>query len=123
MSEKSRLMKLKRENRKKKPAFKRQEQDFEIHLKNAWRRPRGRHSKLRKHEKGRGAHPSSGYCSPSAVKGLNRLGFQEVRVFTPADLEFLEPEKHSVVIGSSVGKKKRMDILKKASEMKLRVEN
>ena len=122
-SEAARLLKVKKKIKQKKPSFKRQEQDFETHLKNRWRRPRGRHSKLRKHEKARGFHPSPGYGSPRAVKGLNRLGLQEARVFTLKELDSLDPKAHSVIIGSSVGKRKRLEIQKRAGELSLRLSN
>ena len=123
MPEKKRLMKLKRKIKRKKPAFKRQEQDFETHLKEGWRRPRGRHSKIRKHEKGRGSHPSPGYGSPRAVRGLNRNGLEDVRIFTAKELDSLDPKKHSVLIGGSVGRKKSLEIRKRAGELSLSLSN
>jgi large subunit ribosomal protein L32e len=107
----------------KKPAFKRQEGWRHAKLKDAWRKPKGRHSKQRKGEKARGKTVRIGYGSPSEVKGLNRLGYREVRVHGPGDIEGLDPREEMVVIASSVGRKKREELLKIAAEKNLHVAN
>lgn len=101
--------------------FKRQEQKALKRLKKGWRRPRGKHSKLRKGEKARGPKPSPGYSSPRATRGLNRAGLREVVVHRPNDLDSLS--KEAVVIAHAVGKMKKQAILKKADEKKLLVLN
>jgi large subunit ribosomal protein L32e len=106
-----------------KPGFKRQEGFKHVKLKDAWRRPRGKHSKLRKREKARGSLPSPGYGSPREVRGLNRMGYREVRVSTPRELENLNPREEMALIASTVGKRKREEILKLASERKIQVAN
>lgn len=116
-------LKLKRKKKAKKPKFKRQEQDFQKLLKETWRRPRGKHSKLRKGIKGRGKKPSPGYRTPKLVRGLNSKGLKEIRVHTVSELESLNPKENAAVIGSGVGKKKRLEILKKAEELGITVVN
>jgi len=117
------ILRVRKKAKKKKPGFSRQEGYRLKKLKKAWRRPRGRHSKLRKHERARGKLPKSGYGSPKAVRSLTRYGYREVRISNPNELDKLNPEKEAALISSSVGKKKRMDIIKKAEEMKIRVLN
>lgn len=107
--------------KKKKPSFKRQEQFKHPRLKKKWRRPRGRHSKLRIGEKPRGKKPSPGYGAPRSLRGLNPQGLKEVRVFTPSQLEPLSGV--AVIIGASVGKKKRELIVQKAKEKNLPITN
>ncbi len=119
----STLLKIRKRLKRKKPGFKRQESFKHSRLGESWRRPRGRHSKLRKGEKARGKRPSVGYSSPKEVRGLNRLGYREVRVFNARDLEKIDPEKEMAVIAGGVGKKKRTEILKKAEEMKIKIAN
>lgn len=115
------ILKVRKRVKRKKPGFKRQEGYRLKKLKRAWRRPRGRHSKLRKHEKARGRLPRVGYGSPKSVRGLTRYGYKEVRVSNPNDLEKLNPEKEIALISSSVGKKKRTEIMKKAEEKKIKI--
>ena len=80
------LLKSKIRKDRKTPRFKRQELWAQATLKDTWRRPRGKHSKMRKQERGRGRIPKPGYGSPAAVKGLNRQGFREVRVFNVSEM-------------------------------------
>lgn len=105
------------------PSFRRQEGHSHVKLKNVWRRPRGRHSKLRMVEKSRGGIPGAGYGSPREVRGLNRLGYREVRVTTPRELEALKPREEMAVLAGSMGKRKREGLLKLASERGIRVAN
>jgi large subunit ribosomal protein L32e len=116
-------LKSRKAAKSKKPAFKRQEGFKHVKLKDSWRRPRGKHSKLRKREKARGRVPSPGYGSPRDVRGLNRLGYREVRVSTPKDLESLNPKEEMAVISSTVGKRKREELIKQASDKKVQVVN
>ncbi|NOX71249.1 MAG: 50S ribosomal protein L32e [Candidatus Micrarchaeota archaeon] len=117
------LLKLKEKIKRKKPSFKRQETGKHAKLKDVWRRPRGKHSKMRMHEKGRGAMPNPGYGSPGAVKGLNRLGLEETLVNNVSELSSLDPKAQAAVISSGVGEKKKKEILSKANELKIRVMN
>ena len=117
------LLKLRKKMKKKKPEFSRQEHFREKRLGSKWRRPRGRHSKLRIERKTRGAVPKPSYSSPRAVRGLDSKGFREVRVFNPDDLKGLDPKKESAVIGGSVGKAKREAIIERAKALKIRISN
>lgn len=117
------MLKVRKKMKKKKPGFSRQEGYRLKKLKKAWRRPRGRHSKLRKHERARGRLPKVGYGSPKSVKGLTRYGYREVRISNPNELEKLNPGKEIALISSSVGKRKRTEIIKKAEEMKIKIVN
>ncbi len=116
-------LKARKRGKTARPSFKRQEQDFQKILKKGWRRPRGRHSKLRVHEKGRGGLPSPGYGSPASVKGLNRLGYMEVKVSNVKDLERVDPKEEMGLISSGVGKRKRAEIISAAKERKIMISN
>jgi len=117
------LLKAKIRKARKTPRFRRQELWAQATLKDTWRKPKGRHSKMRKHERGRGRLPKPGYGSPAGVKGLDKQGFSLVRVFNPQGLEKLNPGKDKAVIASGVGRKKRLEILKKAEEKGIAVSN
>jgi len=122
MSEK--LLKARKVTKKKKPKFLRQEyfkKSKKIGLK--WRRPRGSSSKSRIKEKGHQIRPSTGYRSPAAVRGLSKEGLKFLRVFNLNDLEKGDPKKNKIVLGATVGKKKRMEILRKAEEQGFKISN
>jgi large subunit ribosomal protein L32e len=121
--ESSPKLKARKKIKKKKPGFKRQEGFKHVKLSDSWRRPRGRHSKMRKKEKARGSHPSIGYSSPRSVRGLDKFGYREVRVSRPGDIEGINPKEEVVIISGSVGKRKRTEIVKAAEERRVRVKN
>ena len=92
-------------------------------LSESWRRPRGLHNKQRMHKKAKGAHPSPGYGSPVAVRGLHPSGYQDILVHNLQELEGLEPETQAVRIARAVGMKKRELMQARAAELGLRVLN
>ena len=106
-----------------KPTFRRQEGYRHAKLKDSWRKPKGRHSKLRLREKARGKVVAIGFGSPSDVRGLNRQGYREVIVSSMADMEAIKPKEEMAVISSSVGKKKRTELVNLATKKKIHVAN
>jgi large subunit ribosomal protein L32e len=101
--------------KRKKPKFPRQGAKNIRRVKDKWRRPRGKQSKLRRHKKARGSMPNTGYESPS--------GFEDVLVYNINNLEKLDSKKQACRIASNVGKRKGFEIMKKASELKIKVLN
>ncbi len=122
MAEKAKL-ELKKNMKKKKPSFKRREEYRHAKLKETWRKPKGKHSKQRMHEKSAGALPNPGYGTPAELKGCNRDGFLEVIVSNMNDLSGIEPKTQVAVVGSTVGAKKRAELLEKAKELKVKLVN
>lgn len=115
-------MKTRKRAKKKKPNFNRQEYFKHGKLEKKWRKPKGINSKLKRGEKARGKKPSPGFSSPKAVRGLNPHGLEQVRIFTPAKLT-PEMKTKAVVIGSTVGKRKKEEILKKAEQLGIKISN
>jgi len=92
-------------------------------VKECWRRPRGLHSKLRKGMKYRQPRVKIGFRVPKAARGLHPSGFEEVIVHTVRDLEGIDPSYQAVRIGGTVGTRKRIEIVKRADELNIRVLN
>jgi large subunit ribosomal protein L32e len=92
-------------------------------LKKSWRHPRGKHSKLREHKKAKGFIPMPGYGSPKSVRCLHPSGFEEKLIYNVDGLLGMKPEKQACRIASAVGKKKRIEIMKKSEELKIKVLN
>ena len=103
--------------------FKREGVDKKKTIRDSWRRPRGLHSKQRKLRKAKGPHPTPGYGSPLAVRGMHPCGLKEVHVFNLNDLEGVNPSIQAIRIGATVGRKKRELVQNKAAEMKIRILN
>jgi len=106
-----------------KPAFKRRGLHRKVKLADVWRRPRGLQSKQRRQFKAKGALPRPGYGAPVAVRGMHPSGYEEVRIFTPAELAGLNPESQAVRIAGAVGNRKRAEIQTRALELGLKVLN
>ncbi len=116
-------LKLRLRIKRKKPNFLRQGAKNLKTLGKKWRMPRGRHSKLKMHKKSKGFLPNSGYGSPAEVRGFHPSGFKEVLVHNPGDLTGIDPAKQACRIAATVGKKKKLDIMKKSEELKIKVLN
>lgn len=89
-----------------------------------WRKQRGRHNKIRKAIKGAGAKVSVGYGTLKEARDLHPAGYKEVLVYNVNDLNKIkDPTKEAIRIASSVGLKKRLEILKEAKNRNIHVLN
>jgi large subunit ribosomal protein L32e len=75
------------------------------------------------HKKAKGAHPTPGFGSPVAVRGLHPSGYEDILVHNPAELEGLDAATQAVRIAGAVGMKKREQMQGRAAELGLKVLN
>jgi len=123
MSDKDRLMRIKKTLDRKRPEFVRYESWRYVRVKPSWRRPRGIDSKVREKVKGWIKMPSIGYRTPKYVRGLHPSGYEEVLVHNLAELENLNPDTHIIRLAHTVGAKKRVMIIDKAKELGFKIIN
>src|SRR3989344_1960439 len=97
-----RLMEVRRRIKKKKPTFLRQESH-----------------KIRRKLQSRRVQPSLGYSSPKQVRGLTREGFRPVLIHTLNQLK----DNKVILLSKTLGLRKKLQILKKAEELKIKVLN
>jgi large subunit ribosomal protein L32e len=118
------VLSRKREVQKKpeKPKFRRYLSYKIKRLDPAWRRPRGRHSKLRSRITAKGPKVQIGYRRPEKVRGIHPSGYREKLVHSPDDLDGVENDE-AIRIAHGVGMKKRLAIQQKASELGIKVLN
>ena len=110
--------------KKKQPAFKRQEwYRYKRLARSSWRKPSGMQSKVRLNRKYRPPMARIGYRKISSVRGLHPSGFEEIMVHKSSDLDGLDPETQAVRIGAKVGNRKRLDIHDRANSLGLRILN
>lgn len=108
--------------------FKRQNSGIK-RLKDVWRRPKGRHSKLRRKIKGKGKVPGIGYKKSGNVRFLHPSGKREFYITNLSELEkIIENHKNklnliALRLNSRIGKKKRIEILNKAESAGLKILN
>ncbi len=118
-----RMLKIAREKKKRKPSFDHELAHRWTRVRNSWRRPKGIDSATRQNRKGRVAMVSTGYRTPKAVRDLHPSLYVEIRVHKPSDLDELDPELHAVRIASTVGFRKRQEIIAAADAKLLRILN
>lgn len=102
---------------KKKPPFVRQKAAKFKRLSKKWKKPKGRQSKMRRGFRGHRNVVAVGYGSP---KKLSKL--RDIFVSSIKDLENIK-ENSTIIIASELGKRKRVELLDKAKEMKLKISN
>ena len=120
MTQIGQLLELRTKIKNKKPDFVRQDYEKRKRIKYVWRKPKGIHSKIRHHIRGKRKMPSPGYKSPVKVRhlvsGLNPVIVSNISQI-PQSKEF------GIIVSSSVGIKKRVEILKKSNEFGISVLN
>ena len=117
------ILPVRKEIKKRRPHFYREEWFRYKRLGTSWRRPDGITSKMRRNLKYRPNKVRVGYRGPEKTRGLHPSGFEEVMVFNVNDLTEIDPKTQAVRIGGAVGMRKRMEIEKKAEELDVRILN
>ena len=122
--ETSDALKFRASQKKKQPAFRRQEwYRYRRVSRSSWRKPKGMHSSMRLNRKYRPPMARIGYRKITSARDLHPSGFQEVLVHKASDLEGLDPERQAIRIGATVGNRKRINIHERANDLGLRVLN
>jgi|GEM_PF-221344 Ribosomal protein L32E len=89
----------------------------------SWRRPKGNDNKIRLEIKGYPKRVKIGYGKPRLVRNLHPTGFKLVTVHRPEDVDKVDPTREAIVIGRTVGLRKRIEIVRRAIERGVRVIN
>ncbi|MBI1972558.1 hypothetical protein HYS50_00975 [Candidatus Woesearchaeota archaeon] len=104
----------------KKPTFLRSDAHRVPRLEKKWHAPKGGDNKIRRRLRGHRRQPTVGWRSPRPARNLSPEGFEQVVVYTEADLAKV---RGACIIARTLGARKRMHLLKKAQEVKLKVLN
>lgn len=105
------------------PKFIRQESWRYDRLAENWRKPKGKDNKMRKQKSGMPAIVKVGYRGPRVARGLHPSGYTDNVVHNVAELGKLDPKKDAARLGHTVGKRKRIEIIAKATELGIKVLN
>ena len=105
------------------PKFIRQESWRYDRLAENWRKPKGKDNKMRKQKSGMPAIVKVGYRGPRAARGLHPSGYTDNLVHNVNELSRLDPKKDAARLGHTVGKRKRVEMIAKASELGIKVLN
>ena len=108
---------------KRRKKFKRQESTYKKKLETGWRKPQGMDSKMRIRKKGKMPIVLVGYRNPKSTRDIHPSGLREVMISNSKDLKSIDPKTQAVRIRSTVGKRKREEILKVAKSSEIKVLN
>lgn len=124
---KKKIYKLKLKYKSKLPDFLRYDWDkyFKLERQETWRNPRGRDNKTRLRYKGFPPPVDPGYRKPKLIRGLHPSSLKQVIVRNTDELEKLKDKKDGIIItiASTVGLKKRLDIIRRAKELGFKISN
>lgn len=118
------LLNLRRKTKLRKPLFLAQDSHKKARVgnKKRWRKPKGLQSKIRLSKKGYRKMPSQGYRAPKAIRGSTREGLFPIVVNTLSQLDKLD-KNNIIVLSSSLGTRKKIDILEETKKKGLKVDN
>jgi large subunit ribosomal protein L32e len=120
---KQRLLRIRAQQNRTRPAFPRYESWRYKRLHPPWRRPRGIDNKTRQKVKQGIAMPETGYYGPKAVKGLHPSGLVDVLITSKKELEGLSPKVHGIRIARRLGARKKLELIEFAREAGFRILN
>ena len=103
------------------PLFVVKEYHKSARVKKRWRAQRGIHSGHRQMHRGKPAQPTPGFGVPRAVRGLHSSGLQPVLIHSLSQLQGIDTQTQGIIIGSTVGMRKKMQILDTAAKNKITV--
>jgi large subunit ribosomal protein L32e len=118
-----RLLDLRNQMKDRKPKFDRFESWRYVRIHEPWRKPKGVDNHQRLSVKGWPPLVKIGYRGPRSVRGLHPSGYREVLVHNLKELETLSSAEEAARIAASVGRKKKIEIARRAKELNIRVLN
>ncbi len=111
MADIKKLLEIRKQRKKSRPKFRRQGYGIYHRIADEWRKPRGRHSKLRHQSAGHIKKVKPGFRSNRLVRGLDSSGLMPVIIHSTNHISLLNKNQHSAIIGGNVGMRKRLIIL------------
>jgi large subunit ribosomal protein L32e len=105
------------------PRFVREESWRYKRVKEPWRSPKGKSSRVRRSKEGWPPVVKIGYSRPKATRGRHPSGLAEVMVWRPKDLEGIDSKTQAARIAHTVGENKRVQILEDAKKANIRILN
>jgi len=123
MTEKKRLLEVRKTIKDKKPEFKQQNFGRKMRISDRWRKPKGHQSKMRHRFKGYPIMVSQGWRSPVEVRGLHGKGFEPILVSNLTQIDKIDKKDQAIIVAATVGDKKRLAIIEKAESLNITILN
>lgn len=89
--------------------------------KQKWRRARGRHSKVRRSRAGHPSAPVVGFGNKKSDSGKVR-GFIPILISNLSGLQNIQ-KGEAAILSSKIGARKKIELIKKADELKIKILN
>ncbi len=89
----------------------------------AWRRPRGVTSRMRKEKAGWPPKVKNGFGSAVEARGLHPRMLVERRLERLSDLEGLDPKLHIIRLSARLGERKRLLLLERVRQLNFHIAN
>ena len=119
----ARLLETRKKIKARTPEFQRFESWRYVRIHDPWRKPKGIDNHMRLSVKGWPHLVKIGYRVPKQVRGLHPSGLRDVLVHNIVELESLSPSVDAARFAAGVGKRKRIELAKRAKELGTRVLN
>lgn len=121
--EKEKLLEVRSQLKKRTPKFIRVDAHKRKRLEKVWRKPKGRHTKMREQKRGARKRVEPGFRSPVEVRGLSRSGHEPVRVNTPADIEGIDSRTQAALLSATLGVRKKVEAVNAALKRNIKILN
>jgi len=105
------------------PKFRREESWRYKRVKESWRAPHGKTSRVRRSKNGWPPVVKIGYSHPRATRGMHPSGLRETMIWRVQDLEGIDPKTNVARIAHTVGENKRVQIIDEAKKKNIRILN
>jgi len=105
------------------PSFVREESWRYKRVKQSWRSPSGKTSRVRRSHQGWPPTVKIGYSRAKSTRHLHPSGLREVLIWRPEDLSSVNPSITVVRIAHTVGENKRIKIVEEAKKRNIRILN
>lgn len=119
----AKLLEIKNKLKSRKPNFRRHDSHKKVRVSASWRSPKGHQSKQRLNRRGYARGVATGYGSPKEVYGLTRDGLTQNVISSVKELESLNPKTDGIIVSRTLGNRKRVDVVKAATEKKFAILN
>jgi large subunit ribosomal protein L32e len=116
-------LEIRKNLKRKKPTFSKQDAHKKLKLSSKWRKPRGLQSKMRLKKRGYRRSISVGWKSPADVKGLMPNGLVKKTVNNVSQLAGVDAKTDIVEIASPVGLRTRLMIIEEALKKNIQILN
>ncbi len=120
MADKKQLLEIRKKIKSIKPTYLRSSVKIKSRLSKNWRKPKGLQNKMRLNKKGYPKAMRVGYGSPTEVKHLDqKSGLYPVVISNKKELEKIDIKTQGILMSSTLGARKKLEIIKIAEEKKI----